>query len=306
MSRAAAKAVLVLLVTALLAGCSEDPPAPVAPVAVTVGSGLSAEQQIIARMYAQALEKAGFAVRRRFDAGTRTAYVPAMQRGELDVLPDYLSPVTDYLRAGVPVAARPPPPTGDVERTARLLDGLLAGRSLAVTRPSTATDQTAFAVPKTLADESELADVSDLIRLNGQLVLGGPAGCIEAMSCLTGLQDRYGLRFRAVEELGAVNSEPILEGLRSGDIDVGTVLSSSGAIAAGSLVVLRDDRLLQPAGNILALYRTTLPAGARAVVDGVNRALTTEKLQELNKRQDVDGQDPEGLARRFLEDSRLI
>jgi osmoprotectant transport system substrate-binding protein len=193
-----------------------------------------------------------------------------------------------------------------VERTARLLDGLLAGSPLGVTRPSTATDQTAFAVPKTLADTSELADVSDLIRLNGQLVLGGPTGCVEAVSCLTGLQDRYGLRFKAVQELGAVNSVPIFEGLASGDIDVGAVLSSSGGIAAGSLVVLRDDRLLQPAGNILGLYRTALPAGARAVVDSVNRALTTEKLQELNKRQDIDGEDPDGLARRFLQDARLI
>lgn len=301
------KAVLMVLVGALvLTACTEDAPAPVAPVTVAVGSGPSAEQQIIARMYAQALEKAGFAVRRQFDAGTRTAYVPALERGELDVVPDYLSPLADHVRAGVPVADRPPPPTGDVERTARQLDGLLAGGRLGVTRPSTATDQTAFAVPKTLADESELADVSDLIRLNGQLVLGGPRGCIEAMSCLTGLQDRYGLRFKAVAELGEVNSPPIFEGLASGEIDVGVVRSSSGGVAAGSLVVLRDDRLLQPAGNILALYRTALPPGARAVVDSVNRALTTEKLQELNKRQDLDGQDPDGLAKRFLEDARLI
>lgn len=303
------RAVVVLLLGVLLlaAGCTEDDPAPVsAPVTVTVGAGLSPEQQIVARMYAQALEKAGFAVRTRFDAGARTAYVPALLRGELDVVPDYLAPMTDYLRAGVPVATRPAAATGDVERTARLLDGLLVGRSLGVTRPSTATDQTAFAVPKTLADDSKLADVSDLIRLNGQLVLGGPDGCVEAVSCLTGLQDTYGLRFRGVAELGEVNSEPIFDALRSGKIDVGSVLSSSGGIAAGSLVVLRDDRLLQPAGNILAVYRSALPAAARAVVDSVNRALTTEKLQELNKRQEIDGQDPDGLARRFLQDARLI
>ena len=82
--------------------------------------------------------------------------------------------------------------------------------------------------------------------------------------------------------------------------------SSAGEIAADSLVGLRDDMLLEPAGNILALYRSQLPAPARAVVDGVNRALTSEKLQELNKRQDLDGQDPVGLAKRFLEDARLI
>ena len=302
------KSVLVLVLALVLAaGCTADDQAPVrAQVSVTVGAGLSTEQQIVARMYAQALEKAGFAVHTRFDAGSRTAYVPALRRGELDVVPDYLSPVTDYLRAGLPVGQRPPAATGDVERTARVLDGLLADTALGVTRPSTATDQTAFAVPKTLADEAKLADVSDLLPLNGQLVLGGPTGCIEAVACLTGLQDRYGLRFKDVAELGEVNSPPIFAALRDGKIDVGAVLSSSGGIAAGSLVVLRDDRLVQPAGNILALYRTALPAAARAVVDRVNRALTTEKLQELNKRQDLDGEDPDGLARRFLQDARLI
>jgi osmoprotectant transport system substrate-binding protein len=214
--------------------------------------------------------------------------------------------LTDYLRGGIPVGRRPPPASGDVEHTARELDGLLAGRPLGVTRPSTATDQTAFAVPKTLADSNELTAVSDLIPLNGQLVLGGPPGCVTDRHCLAGLEDLYDLRFTSVEELGDVSSKPIFDALRKGTVDVGTVQSSAGGIAADSLVVLRDDKLLQPAGNILALYRSQLPAGARAVVDSVNRALTTEKLQELNKRQDLDGEDPDGLAKRFLQDARLI
>ena len=303
------KSALVLVVAMLLlaTGCTRDRTEPVrVEVPVTVGAGLSAEQQIVARMYAQALAKAGFAVTTKFQAGSRTAYVPAMRRGELDVVPDYLSPLTDYLRAGVPVGSRPPAPTGDVERTARELDGLLAGPGLGVTRPSEATDQTAFAVPKTLADEQHLADVSDLVALNGQLVLGGPTGCLIEVHCLAGLQDVYRLRFKDVVELAPGPAQPIFAALEKGTVDVGTVPSSSGEIAAGGLVVLRDDKLLQPAGNILALYRSQLPPAARAVLDRVNRALTTEKLQELNKRQDLDGQDPDGLAKRFLQDARLI
>jgi osmoprotectant transport system substrate-binding protein len=261
---------------------------------------------MIARMYAKALAKAGFAVTTNFRAGSRTAYVPALRRGDLDLVPDYLAPVTEYLRAGIPVADRPPGATGDVEQTARRLDGLLVGTGLGVTRPSTATDQTAFGVPKTLADEHKLATVSDLSKLNGQLVLGGPTGCLSDPHCLSGLQDVYGLRFKDVDEIGEVNSKPILDGLADGTVDVGLVSSTSGGIAAGGLVVLRDDKRLQPVGNILGLYRSDLPAPARAVVDRVNRALTTEKLQELNKRQDLDGEDPDGLAKRFLQDARLI
>ena len=300
-------ALLLVLVGLLLAGCSGDDQPPAKPMPrVTVGAGLSPEQQIIARMYAQALRKVGFDVTTKLGAGARTAYVPALQRGELDVVPDYLAAVTEYLRAGVPVARRPPAATGDVEHTAHVLDRLLVGRPLGVTRPSLATNQPALAVSKTLADDEDLTDVSDLRRLNGTLVLGGPDGCGTDQFCLLGLQSRYGLRFRRVDELGMVSGQPIFDALRKGTADVGSVQSSDGGIAAESLVVLRDDRLLQPAGNIIGLYRSQLPASARAVVDSVNRALTTEKLQELNKRQDLDGQDPDGLAKRFLQDARLI
>ena len=300
-------AVLLVLLVLFATGCTGSEPEPVVPpVRVVVGAGLSPEQQIIARMYAQALAKAGFAVERRFASGSRAAYVPALRRGELDLVPEYLAPLTEYLRTGVPIGTRPPAPTGDVERTVRVLNGLLVGTPLAVSRPSTATAQTAIAVPKTLADESDLVDVSDLIRLNGQLVLGGPDGCQEDLRCLTGLQDLYGLRFAGLKELGAVSGELIFEALADGTVEVGTVNSSSGGIAAGSLVVLRDNKLLQPAGNILALHRTQLPPAARTVLDEVHRALTTEKLQELNKRQELDGQDPDDLATRFLEDAGLL
>jgi osmoprotectant transport system substrate-binding protein len=301
------RSALLVLVVLLLAGCTGDDTQPAKPQPkVVVGAGLSDEQQIIARMYAQALQKAGFDVTLKLNAGARTAYMPALRRGELDVVPDYLAPVTDYLRAGVPVAERPPAPTGDVEHTAHLLDQLLVGQPLGVTRPSLATDQTAFAVSKTLSDDDNLATVSDLARLDGTLVLGGPQGCSTDPYCAAGLQERYGLSFKAVDEIGEVSGTAMFDALRKGTVDVGTVRSSAGGIAAESLVVLRDDKLLQPAGNILALYRSRLPAAARAVVDSVNRALTTEKLQELNKRQDLDGQDPDGLAKRFLQDARLI
>ena len=71
-------------------------------------------------MYGQALRKAGFEVTMKLDAGARTAYVPALERGDLDLVPDYLAPVTDYLRAGVPVDAprrRPPAATSNTPRT---------------------------------------------------------------------------------------------------------------------------------------------------------------------------------------------
>jgi osmoprotectant transport system substrate-binding protein len=300
----------VLLVLALLAGCARDQPEPASKGDLVVGAGPRLESQIVARMYALALERAGYRVTGQFDVQTRAGYVPALQRGELDLVPEYLSGLTGYLHAAAAGTgtgtARQPGAGGDMDGTLRTLRTLLAGRPLAVGPPSKATDQVAYAVTKELADREQLASMTDLVRLNGQLVLGGPADCATAAFCLPGLRTVYGLQFKDVAPLGPVSSRPVFAALQDGRVDVGTVRSSAGGVAAGSLVVLRDDRRLQLPENILPLYRDTVPAEARAVVEGVNKALTTEKLQELNKRVELDGQDPAGLAKRFLQDARLL
>ena len=306
---AAVPVALLLVLVALLAGCDRDEPPPPGRGDIVVGAGPRLESQVVARMYELALEKAGYRVSGQFDVQTRAAYVPALQRGELDVVPEYLSGLTGYLDAaahGTAAARQRPVASGDVDDTLRALRGLLAGRPLAVGPPSKATDQVAYAVTKELADREQLASMTDLARLNGQLVLGGPADCATVRFCLPGLQAVYGLRFKEVTALGEVSSRPVFAALQDGRVDVGTVRSSAGGVAAASLVVLRDDRRLQQAENILPLYRDTVPPDARAVVETVNKALTTEKLQELNKRLELDGQDPGGLARRFLQDARLL
>jgi osmoprotectant transport system substrate-binding protein len=300
----------VLLVLALLAaGCSRDQPEPIAKGDLVVGAGPRLESQVVARMYELALEDAGYRVTGQFDVQTRAAYLPALQRGELDLVPEYLSGLTGWLDAaanGAAAARERPAASGDVEATLRALRRLLAGRPLDVGPPSKATDQVAYAVTKGLADREQLESMTDLVRLNGQLVLGGPADCATARYCLPGLQAVYGLRFKEVIAVGEVSSRPVFAALQDGRVDLGAVRSSAGGVAAASLVVLRDDRRLQQAENILPLYRDTVPAEARAVVERVNRALTTEKLQELNKRVELDGQDPGGLAKRFLQDARLL
>lgn len=308
----AGRVVVLAVVTAVLAvACGRAEPAPDGQSrgALTVGSGPRPESRIIARMYVQALQKAGYQVAAEPAAGDRAVYVPAMQRGETDLVPDYLSALTDYLDVaenGRVAAARRPKTSGDVERTHRNLVALLAGRPLRVGSPSPATNQTAYAVPKELADRESLRTMSDLVKLNGQLVLGGPAGCPADRFCLSGLQDVYRLRFKDFKPVGAVSSKPVFTALADGTVDVGPVLSADGAVAAGGLAVLKDDKRLQHAQNILTLYRETVPAEARAVVEKVNQALSTEKLQELNKKLELDGGDATDLAERFLRDAGLM
>jgi hypothetical protein len=206
-------------------------------------------------MYAQALAKAGFAVERRFASGSRAAYVPALRRGELGPGSEYLAPLTEYLRTRGAHRHPPARPTGG-----RRADG--PGAERAAGRHVTAGGEPA--IDRDRPDRDRGAQDAGRRVGPGRRVrphpveraarLGGPDGCQEDLRCLTGLQDLYGLRFAGLKELGAVSGELIFEALADGTVEVGTVNSSSGGIAAGSLVVLRDNKLLQPAGNILALH----------------------------------------------------
>jgi osmoprotectant transport system substrate-binding protein len=294
----------------LAAACGRDePPADTVKGTLTIGSGIDPEAKLIGEMYSLALKKAGYQIADRTGEGERNVYLRSLLQGSVDLVPDDLSGLAtwfDVERNGAATAAAHPVAGGDASRTLSGLRALLRGQPLQLGRLSPAKHQVSFAVTKELADKENLRTVSDLSRLDGQLVLGGPADCPTAPNCIPGLGRVYGVTVKGFRALGDVSGQPVLAALEDGTVQVGMVLSSAGGVAENNLVVLDDDRGLRDAGNLLAVYRTSVPADARDVVEKVNQALTTEKLQELNKKLDTDGADPADLAKLFLRDAGLV
>jgi osmoprotectant transport system substrate-binding protein len=275
---------------------------------VTVGSADFGESQIIASMYSQALQKAGYNVTEKFKIGSRELYIKSIENGEIDVVPEYIGTLTEYYNAvfnGPDAPNTKPLATPDVDKTYAAVKQLTARKNLTVLTPSKAADQNAFAVTKDYADKNSLTTLSDLSKLNGQLILGAGPECEKRRFCLIGLEQVYGLRFKDVKKLDSGGPKTIAA-LGDGSINVGLVFSSDGAVAANNLVVLQDDKHLQTTDNIAALVRNSVPQDARDVMDKVDQALTTEKLQELNKKFSVDKDDPKELAQQFLKDAHLI
>jgi osmoprotectant transport system substrate-binding protein len=275
---------------------------------VTVGSAEFGESEIIASMYSQALKKAGYDVAEKFKIGSREVYIKAIEKGEIDVVPEYIGTLTEFYNAqfnGPDAPNTKPLATTDVDKTYQAVKGLVARKNLTVLTPSKAADQNAFAVTKEFADKNSLTTLSDLAKLNGQITLGAGPECEKRRFCLVGLQQVYGLRFKDVKKLDSGGIRTITA-LTDGSIDVGLVFSSDGAVAAQNLVVLQDDKKLQTTDNIAALVRNSVPQEARDVLDKVDQALTTEKLQELNKKFSVDKEDAKSLAEQFLKDAQLI
>lgn len=275
---------------------------------LTVGSADFGESTIIASMYSQALKHAGYTVTEKFKIGSREAYIKSIEGGEIDVVPEYIGTLTEFYNAefnGPNAPTEKPLATTEVDTTFANLKTLVAKKSLVVLTPSKAADQNAFAVKKEYADTNQLVKMSDLTKLNGNLILGAGPECEKRQFCLLGLQQTYGLKFKEVKKLDS-GGPKTLAALADGSINVGLVFSSDGAVAAQNLVVLEDDKKLQSTDNITALLRSSVPAEAQGVIDKVDQALTTEKLQELNKRFTVDKEDAKDLAEQFLKDAGLI
>ena len=132
--------------------------------------------------------------------------------------------------------------------------GSVAGRGLVAARPAPAQDANAIVVTAATAARYGLRSIADLARVAPRLVFGGPPECPERAYCLPGLKRAYGLRFKAFIPLDA-GGPLTLQALEAGNIGVALLFTTDPDIPARHLVVLADDRGLQPAENITPLVR---------------------------------------------------
>jgi osmoprotectant transport system substrate-binding protein len=97
--------------------------------------------------------------------------------------------------------------------------------------------------------------------------------------------------------------------LTEGQVDVALLFTTDGHLATGDFVLLADDRALQPAENVVPVVRREVVEryGARLVdrLDQVSAALSTDELAALNRRVDIDGEEPADAAAGWLRDKGI-
>ena len=196
---------------------------------VVVGAANFSENQILAHLLALALTEAGFEATVR-PVTNREVYEPALERGDVDVMAEYVGTLTDFLNKRVNGPGAAAIATGDVRATVTALRGLAGKRGLRVLEPAEAADQNAFAVTKRFAVDNDLRTLSDLRRYDGPLVLGGPPECPTRPFCQPGLEKTYGLSFDGFVPLDA--GGPLTKtALKTGKVQLGLVFSSDGSLA---------------------------------------------------------------------------
>ena len=201
---------------------------------VVVGAGNFTESTILANVYAEVLDAAGFDASVR-EVGNRDLYLPALISGaDLQVFPEYLATVTEAVNRQVNGPDAEAIASGDAQATRDALQPLADQVGLTFGTPSEAADQNAFAVTQEFADQLGVTTLSELADAcgDGSLVLGGPAECPTRPYCQPGLEDTYGLQFAEFREFDA-GGPATKAAIQQGEVSMGLVFSSDGALAQG-------------------------------------------------------------------------
>jgi osmoprotectant transport system substrate-binding protein len=286
-----------LLVAAALPGCggSADDAGAVPAGTIRVASSDFAENQILAEVYAEGWRRAGLEVVVQHGVGTREVVLPALEQGVVDVVVDYLGTAAEFLRPGVGAAQ------SDPGRVHDLLTRTLAPRGLSVLAAAAAEDQNGFVVLASAAAEQGLTRLSDLPGQAAGLTFGGPPECPARPYCLVGLREVYGLEFGTV--LSLPSRAATVESLLAGEIDVGLLETTDPHLTDAALLLLQDDRGLQPHENVVPIVRSDVLADAgdalRTAADDVSARLTTADLVQLNREVALDGRTPAEAAARW-------
>jgi osmoprotectant transport system substrate-binding protein len=263
---------------------------------IVVGAKNFPAAELISDIYGGALAAKGFTVSYK-DVGPTEQTYAAIKKGSIDLYGEYQGTLLTYLNGA---------PTSDPAAVNSALSTKLKADKLDVSSPSTAIDVNAFYVTQATADKYHLTKISDLKSVADQLTFGGPPECADRPLCLgTTEQALYDLHFKTVKKLD--EGGPITDSaLENGDIQVGLLFSGSSVLDK-DFVQLQDDKGLQPADAVVAVWRQSSDStDLRAAVDAVNAKLTTGEYNKLNA--EINGSqkmDPKDAASQWLKDQGL-
>ncbi|MFI7741630.1 ABC transporter substrate-binding protein [Kocuria rhizosphaericola] len=244
---------------------------------VTVGSADLPENEILAHLYAGALESAGVGAETNLGIGSREAYVSAVQDGAVDVIPDYSGNLLLFAD-----------PEATASSAEEIMDALPEG--LTVLEPAEAQNKDTLVVTPETAERYGLTSIADLAEVCDQLVLAATPEFAERAYGLDGLEENYGCVPASFEPINDGGGPLTLQALLDGNADVADIFSTTPSIVENDLVILEDPENNFIAQQVVPLTaEDRLPQEAVDALDELSGKLTTEDLVELNRR--VSGQD---------------
>jgi osmoprotectant transport system substrate-binding protein len=276
--------------------------------AVTVITAGFTEIDVMANIYKELLEKSGYDVTVK-KVGTREQYLDQISAGKEDIVPDYLGSATNFMYSQEQKNPDAVVATADVAKTLAEARRLAEPQKLVVLNPAEATDQNAYAVTKEFAAQHDLKTLSDLGASGLPIVIAAPEECKTRPLCGVGLEKTYGIDITEYKPFpfGSATSK---KEVTSGKAQLVQVSTTGTPLDQFGLVILEDDKGLQPAENLTPILGSASKiAGdedAIALLNKLSETLTTADLAELNDAVDTERERAEDVAANWLESVDLI
>lgn len=284
----------------VLAGCASSNPldAPkddggdAASDTIVIGSQAYYSNEIIAEIYAQALEGGGFEVDRQFNIGQRDAYMPDLESGAIGLFPEYTGNLLEYYDDSADA-------TSPEDVYAALQDALPDG--LTALDYAEASDQDTYTVTKEFASANSLTTIADLANVSDQVTLGGAPELEQRPYGPAGAKELYG-----VDLAFSATGDTTLESLLAGEIQVADIYSADPAFETEDIVALEDPESLILASNIVPIASSDVSDEIADVINAVSAELSVEDLVAMGVQSTVDQMSPEDIAKKWLEDKGLL
>ena len=259
---------------------------------LVVGSQDYYSSEIIAEIYAQALEAADYEVERDFKIGQREVYVPEIENGSIDLFPEYTGPLLQYWE-----------PKTEARLSDEVHEALVeaAPEGLNILDQSDASDQDAYVVTREFAEEHDLETLEDLAKVDEDLTIGANSELENRPNGPKGLQTAYGFEpdFTPIEDSGGPLT---VKALKDGTIQMAIIYTADPSIKKNDLVALEDTKGLFLSSHVVPVASDKLDEDAIAIINKISEELTAEGLVELNS-QSVEEQSPaKDIAKGWLAD----
>lgn len=272
---------------------------------IRVSSKIDTEGGLLGNMILLALSEAGMPVQDRLQLGGTPILRDAITSGQVDIYPEYTangafffneadSEVWKYAQAGY-------------DRVAQLD---LEQNDITWLTPSPANNTWAIALRQDVADENDLTTMTgfgEWIAAGGNVKLAASTEFVTSAAALPAFQTTYGFQMRPdqlVQLSGGDTAATIAAAAQqTSGVNAAMVYGTDGGIAPAGLVVMEDDKGVQPVYQPAPIIRTevlTAYPEIGTVLEPIFRSLDLETLQELNGRIQIGGEPAATVARDYL------
>ena len=271
---------------------------------ITVGSKNFTEEYILGNMYADALQANGFRVVRKINLGSVQINDQALQRGQIDVYPEYtgtsLETVLDYK------GKAPDTP----EKTYQTAKKLYAQRSPSdtVLQPAPYNNTYGIFVTKSAAKKYNLKTLADLAKASPKLTFLSFSEFQNRSDGYPNMKKNYPFKFKNIKKVNSIGG-PIYQGVQRGDGDVGVGFTTDGQLSSSDLVVMKDPKNIWPYYYPAPIVRTDVlkkHPKIKDVLNKVSKTLSVETMRKLNAKVDIDHKDPADVAKQYLQDEGIL